>query len=81
MKTTVEISDNLLAQTKQLAREQNTTLRSIIEEGLVLSLKKRAQLSTQAIHPVVFGGNGLRPEFRDASWQTIREAAYEQHKP
>jgi len=79
MKTTIEISDSLLAQAKQLAREQKVTLRSIVEEGLVQALKERSQRSAKPVQPVVFGGNGLRPEFRDRSWQAIREAVYEGH--
>ena len=34
MKTTVEISDSLLARGRKLAREQNVTLGSLTEEGL-----------------------------------------------
>ncbi|MGB0743184.1 MAG: DUF2191 domain-containing protein [Opitutales bacterium] len=79
MKTTIEISDNLLAQAKQLAREQNTTLRSIVEEGLVKAMQERSQRPATAIQPVVFGGKGLKPEFKEASWQAIREVAYEGH--
>lgn len=77
MKTTIEISDNLLIQAKQLAHEQKVTLRSIVEEGLTKTLQERAQLRDQPIQPVVFEGNGLKTDFKDASWQAMREAAYE----
>lgn len=79
MKTTIEISDNLLIQAKQLAHEEKVTLRSIVEEGLAKTLQERSQRSAKPIQPVVFGGNGLQAEFKDASWQAIREAAYEGH--
>jgi len=65
----------LLSQAKQLAREQKVTLRSIVEEGLVQALKQRSQRTAKPIQPVVFGGKGLRPEFKDRPWQTIRDAA------
>lgn len=79
MKTTIEISDNLLIQAKQLAHEEKVTLRSIVEESLVKTLQERSQRSTKPIQPVVFAGNGLKAEFKDASWQAIRDAAYEGH--
>ena len=79
MKTTIDISDNLLTQAKQLAREQNVTLRSIVEEGLVKAMQDRSQRTAKPIQPVVFGGNGLQPDFEEVSWQAIREAAYEGH--
>ena len=79
MKTTIEISDNLLTQAKQLAREQKVTLRRMVEEGLVKAMEERRQWLAKPIQPVVFGGKGLRPEFKDASWHSIREAAYEGH--
>lgn len=34
MKTTIELSDALFHSAKKSAKEQNTTLRSLIEEGL-----------------------------------------------
>ena len=79
MKTPIEISDNLLSQAKQLAREQKVTLRSIVEAGLVQALKERSQRTDTPIQPVVFGGNGLRPEFKDRPWQVVRDAAYKGH--
>jgi hypothetical protein len=79
MKTTIEISDNLLIQAKQLAHEEKVTLRSIVEESLVKTLQERSQRSTKPIQPVVFAGKGLKAEFKDASWQAIRDAAYEEH--
>lgn len=79
MKTTIEISDSLLAQAKHLAHEQNQTLRSLVEEGLSKVLEERARRTSHSVHPVVFGGKGLSPEFQGASWQEIRNAAYEGH--
>ncbi len=79
VKTTIEIADALLLEAKQLARQQGLTLRSLIEEGLDRTLKERAKTPPRAVCPVVFGGKGLQAEFRDASWRTIRNAAYEGH--
>ena len=77
MKTTLEISDSLLARAKQLAREQNVTLRSLAEEGLRKVIEERASREACKIQPVTFTGKGLSPEFEGATWERIREAAYE----
>lgn len=80
MKTTLDISDNLLSHAKQLAHEQKVTLRSLVEEGLAKTLREHAQRQKQDIQPVVFSGKGLNPDFQGKSWQTIRNAAYGEHR-
>jgi len=79
MKTTIDISDPILTQAKQLAHEQHQTLRSLVEEGLAKVIEERAYPKKTSVSPVVFSGKGLSPEFREASWQEIRNAAYEGH--
>ena len=79
MKTTIDISDPILTQAKQLAHEQHLTLRSLVEEGLARVIEERAYPKKPSVSPVVFSGNGLSPEFRDATWQKIRNTAYEGH--
>lgn len=74
MKTTIEISDNLLIRAKARAREQDITLRSLIETALAATLDQ-APAETR-IKPVTFKGNGLSREFDGASWDKIREAIY-----
>ena len=76
MKTTMDISDSLLRRAKAVARRDNTTLRSLTEEGLELALARRASRPRPAIEPVVFGGEGLSPEFRGRSWSEIRDEIY-----
>ncbi len=41
MRITLQISDDLLARARALAEEEGRTLDSLIEEGVVLVLKKR----------------------------------------
>ena len=77
MKTTLEISDSLLTKAKQLAREQKVTLRSLAEEGLRRVIEDRSGREPCKIKPVTFGGQGLSPEFERATWEGIRDAAYE----
>ena len=58
MKTTLDINDQLLANAKVLAAQQQTSLTRLIEEGLQLRL--RAQLAPQRGKPrlPVFKGRG-----------------------
>jgi len=79
VKTTMEISDNLLLQAKKVAKEENVTLRSLTEEGLRKVLEDRALREPASFKPVTFKGNGLKPEFQDAGWEAFRAAAYEGH--
>jgi len=77
MKTTIEISDNLLKKAKRLARSQNVTLRSLTEEGLRRVIEERSARIKTKLKPVTFKGNGLSPEFRGEDWKTIRDAVYQ----
>jgi hypothetical protein len=77
MKTTLDISDGLLLRIKQLAARDGTTIRSLTEEGLEMVLSARSSRKAAKITPVTFGGSGLSEEYRDASWDRIRAAAYE----
>ena len=74
MKTTIEISDNLLIRAKKRAREKHITLRSLIEESLAASLDQ--PLPTKRVVPVTFKGRGLSRDFEGASWEKIRDAIY-----
>ncbi len=77
MKTTIDIASNILECSREAAREDHTTLRELVEEGLELVLAQREARRRVAIRPVTFRGRGLAAEFRRASWSRIRDAAYE----
>ena len=76
MKTTIELSDNLFARARQLARTERKTLRAIVEEGITLALDAHDRRQSPKIKPVVFDGKGLSDEFRQAPWQRMREVIY-----
>ena len=78
MKTTVEISDPLLAAAKKLAREERTTVRALLEAGLrhVLDERERRQRPFR-LRRATFKGKGLHPDVRDGSWERIRDRIYE----
>jgi hypothetical protein len=77
VKTTVEISDDLLKRCQLLAKREGTTLRAILEEGLRLALKAReTRRRPEAFRFPTFGEGGLSEEYSEASWETIRETIY-----
>jgi hypothetical protein len=76
MKTTVDLSDELLLEARRVAREERTTLRSLLEEGLRAVIARHQETGQFALRDASVNGNGLRPEFRAASWAEIREASY-----
>lgn len=77
MKTTIDISDDLAAQAKQLAKREGTTLRAIIEQGIRLKLEQSCSAQPYELPVKSVKGHGLQAEFSDKSWEEIREAAYE----
>ena len=79
MKTTIDIADDLLRQAKQVSRERCVTLRELVSEGLWYVIEKNEAKPAFHAQAVTFGGKGLAPEFRQASWGAIRDAAYEGH--
>lgn len=76
MKTTVEISDPVFAEAKEVARREGTSLRALVEEGLRLALERRDGGEAFRLRDASVGGRGLRPELRGTSWDEIRDLAY-----
>ena len=80
MKTTIEIADDLFERAQQLARKEKTTFRSLTEQGLRLVLKeKQGKPAKWKWEPVTFKGDGLTDEFKNASWEKIRDEIYKGH--
>ena len=77
MKTTIEISDNLLRRAKRLAAKEQVTLRSLAEEGLAHVLKMRERRRPVPVKPLTVKGKGLSPEFQGRSWEHLRSTVYE----
>jgi hypothetical protein len=76
VKTTVELPEELLRAARRTARLEGTTVKSLLEEGLRLALARHLDTEATGLRDASVGGNGLRPEFRGASWAEIRNAAY-----
>jgi hypothetical protein len=77
MKTTVEIPESLLGQAKRLAAQERTTVRALVEEGLRRVLAERKRSKPFKLRKVSFRGHGLQAQMAGASWQRIRDSAYE----
>lgn len=77
MKTTIEISDPLLQRARQLAAREGVTLRALVERGLQRVLAERKRGKPFRLRKASFRGQGLQPGARGASWEELRERAYE----
>jgi len=77
MKTTVEIPDTLLDEARKAAARQDTTLRVLIIEGLRRVLAERKRAGAFRLRKATFRGKGLQPEMAGASWERMREMAYD----
>lgn len=78
MKTTIDIADPILSEARRLASQEGTTLRALVEQGLRHVISERRQKRQPfRLRLVTSGGQGLRPELQDASWDEIRDLSYE----
>ncbi len=73
MKTTIDIANDLLVRAKRMAEKENTTLKSITEEGLRLALARRGATGAPPVRPHVVTGRGAPP---DLSSRNLREMLY-----
>lgn len=76
MKTTIEIADDLFERAQRLARKEKTTFRALTEQGLRLVLKERQSKPRKLPPLVTVRGNGLTDQFKNASWERIRDEIY-----
>lgn len=76
MKTTIELPDELVKQARRVARQEGSTLRGLVEEGLQRSLQARRQSGIRELDFPTYGGSGLSEEFQGADWSNIRDEIY-----
>ena len=77
MKTTIDIADSLLKEAKRTAAREGTTVRSLIEQGLRRELASRRGEGSFRLRRASFKGRGLQAGLKGASWDRLRELAYE----
>jgi hypothetical protein len=64
MKTTIEITDDLLTRAKRIAQRDGTTLRELVEDGLRRTLQDREQPVKRELKPLpTMGGGWLLPPY------------------
>ena len=76
MRTTVDLPDELMAEVQRLAREQNRTMRSVMEEALRGTIAKYQHAHVFELADASVDGNGIQPGPHDASWDELRALAY-----
>ncbi len=76
MKTTVEISDSLLREVRKIAAREGVTLREMVERGLHRVVSETEDGAPFKLRRASFKGKGLKDEFREAEWQTLRDLVY-----
>jgi hypothetical protein len=74
MRTTVSISDELLAAAKRRARERGQTLGEVVEAALRRELAAGAESADRPPVPVFEGGTGPRPGIDLSSNRALHEA-------
>lgn len=79
VKTTIEIADDLFERAQGFARKEKTTFRALTEQGLRLVLEKKSSKQKKLPPLVTFKGKGLTDEFKNASWEKIRNEIYRGH--
>lgn len=77
MKTTIDIADGLLKEAKKVASRQGTTVKALVEEGLRRVLSERRRAPVFKLRKATFKGEGLQAGVKEATWESIRELAYE----
>ena len=77
MKTTVDITDSLLEEARKAAERERTSMRALIEEGLRKVLATRKRPSGFKLRKATYKGRGLQSPLGEASWEGIRDLAYE----
>lgn len=76
MKTTIEISDALLARAKRHARKAGKSLRALVEDGLRRVLEERPPPARYQMPDRSVGNAGDPNPLETLSWQDLRDEIY-----
>jgi len=66
-----------LEEAKKLAAREGTTVRALIEQGLRQIITARKRPGVFRLRKATFKGQGLQPGVSTATWDQIRDLAYE----
>ena len=77
MKTTIDIPDPVLDEIRKLALREGTSVKALVELGLRRILAEKKRDAAFRLPDGSFDGRGLQPGLKDASWDRLRDLAYE----
>ena len=77
MKTTIELPDALLGQARRYAGARNMTMKALIEQGLRKIMAEEKNEPKFKLRDCSVGGNGMTPEYQNATWEQKLEMIYE----
>lgn len=78
MKTTIDIADAILEESRRIAQRDKTTLRELVQEGLRRVLEeRRVSVPPFQMKTLPTAGGGFQPNFADGDWSRIRDEAYQ----
>jgi hypothetical protein len=76
MKTTVEISDSLLREIREISAREGVTLRTLVERGLHRVVAETKREVPFKLRRASFKGEGQQEELREAPWEQLRDLIY-----
>ena len=76
MKTTIELSDEVLTRAKRQALREGKTLREVVEHALRQQLDATTPDRSFRLKRHAFKGKGLQPGGVEGDWQSIRDVIY-----
>lgn len=76
VKTTLDLSDDLLVRAKRLARKTGRPLRAVVEEGLRLALGAAVRSDRYTLPDCSVGNRRGPNPLEDMSWQDLRDEIY-----
>jgi len=77
MKTTIEISDNLLKRAKTLAAKEGRTLRDVVEQALRNYIQETGRSKGRfQLRRRPFKGRGLQEGIAEGRWEDVRRLIY-----
>ena len=77
MKTSFDLPEPLLREAQELAARQGTTTKSIVVQALSRFLGDQKSNERFSLRDASVPGDGLSPEFTEASWSDLRAALYD----
>lgn len=79
MKTTIHIPDSLFNEARKVARQEKTTLKALVEEGLrkVVAERSGRKPGGFKLRKASFKGRGLQPHLAGVAWDRILDISYE----